>query len=152
MSILVRRLVVGAAIVLSATLASAQPAPPPGPPPAGQHSGPTPADESDRFRQELRLRPDQEGSLQAFVAAMQPKPGQAEHFRDEAAREATLPTPQRLDAMLARMDEMRGVLVARMAATKAFYAQLSPGQRVIFDQLPPPAQGPRSPPPTAAPR
>ena len=83
---------------------------------------------------------------------MQPRPGQAEHFRDEAGREAMLPTPQRLDAMLARMDEMRGVLVARMAATKTFYSQLTPGQRTIFDELPPQGQGPRSPPPPPAPR
>jgi hypothetical protein len=77
---------------------------------------------------------------------MQPASGQAEHFRDEARREATLPTPQRLDAMMARMDEMRAALSARMTATKAFYAQLTPPQRAIFDQMPPPGQASRSPP------
>jgi hypothetical protein len=133
----------GAGIVLASPAAWAQRGPPPGPPPANTQSGPTPADLSDRFRQDLRLRPDQEGALQAFVASLQPRPGQSEHFREEAAREAALPTPQRLDAMLARMDEMRGLLVARVAATKAFYAHLTPGQRAIFDHLPPQGPPPR---------
>ena len=137
---------------MSASAASAQPAPPAGPPPSASQSGPTPADQSDHFRQQLRLRPDQETALQAFVAAMRVKPGEAEHFREEAGREATLPTPQRLDAMLARMDEMRGVLVARMLATKLFYDQLTPAQRAMFDELPPLAQPSRGPPPPQGPR
>jgi hypothetical protein len=78
---------------------------------------------------------------------MQPVRGQAEHFRDEARRESIMPTPQRLDAMLARMDEMRAVLSARIAATKAFYAALTPPQRAIFDQLPPAGQASRPSPP-----
>lgn len=145
MSILVRRLVIGAALLAMAPAAWAQPAPPAAPPRA--QSGPSPADESDHFRQQLRLRPDQEGALQAFVAAMRVKPGEAEHFREEAGREATLPTPQRLDAMMARMDEMRAVLVTRMLATKVFYGQLTPAQKAIFDDLPPLAQPTRPPPP-----
>ncbi|HXV00321.1 MAG TPA: Spy/CpxP family protein refolding chaperone [Caulobacteraceae bacterium] len=133
------------AVVLAGP-ALAQNSPPPAPSPGYESGPPTPAEQSDRFRQDLRLRPDQERALQDFVAAMQPASGQAEHFRDEARREATLPTPQRLDAMMARMDEMRAALSARMTATKAFYAQLTPPQRAIFDQMPPPGQASRSPP------
>jgi hypothetical protein len=47
--------------------------------------------------------------------------------------------------MLARMDEMRGLLVSRVAATKAFYAHLTPSQRAMFDHLPPPSSSPAPP-------
>jgi hypothetical protein len=143
-----RNLIAGVGLVVAlAVPALAQNGPPPGPPSGYQGAQPTPAEQSDRFRQNLHLRPDQEGALQAFVAAMQPVRGQAEHFRDEARRESMMPTPQRLDAMLARMDEMRATLTVRAAATKAFYAQLTPPQRAIFDQMGPAGQA--SPPPPA---
>jgi hypothetical protein len=113
---------------------------PPSSPPPGYTAPapPTPAAQSDRLRQSLRLRPDQEGALQAFVAVMQPKPGEVERLREAGQREALLPTPQRLDAMIARMDEMRALVMARVRATKAFYSQLTPEQQRVFDTLPPP--------------
>ena len=133
-----------AAMTALAAPALAQPGmPPPSPPPgysAAPAQPPTPADQSDRLRQALRLRPDQERALNAFVAAMRGKPGEAEHFRDEAGREAALPTPRRLDAMLARMDEMRASLIVKVTAIRAFYAQLDPQQRQIFDHMPPPGR------------
>ncbi len=110
--------------------------PPPGPPPDAQGGPPTPAEQSDRLRQALRLRPDQEGALQAFIAAMQPKPGEIDALRAEAAREAGLPTPQRLDATVARLDRMRTEVLARVDATRAFYAQLDPEQQRVFDHMP----------------
>ncbi|MGH7025436.1 MAG: Spy/CpxP family protein refolding chaperone [Caulobacteraceae bacterium] len=127
---------------LAATLALTAPAmaqeglPPPGPPRAGYNGQPpSPADQSDRLRRALNLRPDQEGPLQAFVAAMQPRPGEIERVRAESQRDATLPTPQRLDAMAARVDMMRSEVMARIAATRAFYAQLTPAQQQAFDQM-----------------
>ncbi|HEY2177225.1 MAG TPA: Spy/CpxP family protein refolding chaperone, partial [Caulobacteraceae bacterium] len=134
-----------AALGLAIPALAQQGMPPPGPPPAGYNGEqPSPAEQSDRFRQALRLRPDQEGALQAFVAAMQPvRGGQAERLREAARREATLPTLQRLDAMTARMDEARAMFMARIAATRAFYAQLTPAQQAIFDRMPPPGQGMR---------
>jgi hypothetical protein len=120
--------------------ASAQPGMPPSSPPPGYTAPapPTPAAQSDRLRQSLRLRPDQEGALQAFVAVMQPRLGEVERLREAARREALLPTPQRLDAMMARMDEMRAQVIARVRATKAFYSQLTAEQQRAFDALPPP--------------
>jgi hypothetical protein len=127
-----------AGLLLSSTSALAQPAaPPPGPPQAPQAGPPTPAEQSDRLRQALTLRPDQEGDLQAFIAAMQPKPGEIEGLRAEVAREASLPTPQRLDAVTARLDRMRAEVMDRIAATRAFYARLTPDQQRAFDRLPP---------------
>ena len=128
------------AVVALATSAPAQPNMPPSSPPPGYGGAPaqpTPADQSDRLRQALRLRPDQEGPLQAFVAAMRPGPGE-ERLRDQARLEGSLPTPQRLDAMVARMDQMRAAVMTRVKATKTFYAQLTPEQQRTFDTLPPP--------------
>ncbi|HEY1562038.1 MAG TPA: Spy/CpxP family protein refolding chaperone [Caulobacteraceae bacterium] len=130
-----------AAVLLSAAPALAQQGlPPPGPPPDAQGGPPTPAEQSDRLRQALRLRPDQEGALQAFVAAMQPKPGEIDALRGEAARDASLPTPQRLDATIERLDRMRTEVLARIAATRAFYALLSPEQQRVFDHMPNPGR------------
>ena len=130
-----------AALLLSAAPAlSQQGLPPPGPPPDAQGGPPTPAEQSDRIRRALNLRPDQEGALQAFVASMQPKPGEIDALRAEAARDASLPTPQRLDATVARLDRMRTEVLARIAATRTFYAQLSPEQQRVFDRMPSPAR------------
>ena len=130
-----RSVVIAAVVAALAPVAWAQTPPPP--PPGEAQNGPTPAELAARVRDNLRLGPDQEKALQDFLAATQPRPAQTEHFREEADREATLRTPQRLDAMMARMDEMRAVLVARIEATKRFYAQLNPSQRAIFDQVSP---------------
>jgi hypothetical protein len=136
MSKLARTLAISAAALLLAGQALAQGAPPPPPPPSQAPGPPTPADQSDHLRQSLKLRPDQETALQAFVAAMQTRPGEAENLRAEAMREAGLPTPQRLDALVVRLDRMRTEIMARIAATRTFYAQLTPEQQRAFDAMP----------------
>jgi periplasmic protein CpxP/Spy len=137
MSKFVRSLTIAAAALMLGGQALAQDVPPPPPPPTGQASAlPTPAEQSDRLRQTLRLRPDQETALQAFVAAMQSRPGEADALRAEAQREAGLPTPQRLDALVARLDRMRAEIMAKITATRAFYAHLSPEQQRAFDAMP----------------
>jgi protein CpxP len=136
-----RRWPIVLAVVAFAAPALAQPNMPPSSPSPGYNGAqaqPTPADQSDRLRQGLRLRPDQERALQAFIAAMRPAPGEAERLRDQARVEGSLPTPQRLDAMVARMDQMRATVMTRVRATKTFYSQLSPEQQRAFDTLPPP--------------
>lgn len=126
-----------AALMLSTAPALAQQGlPPPGPPADAQGGPPTPAEQSDRLRRALNLRPDQEGALQAFIAAMQPKPGEIDAMREEAAREATLPTLQRLDATVARLDHMRAEVMARITATRTFYGALTPEQQRLFDRVP----------------
>jgi hypothetical protein len=145
--------------VAAATSSAAQvgsPAPPPAPYSRGLSQGQTPADQSDRLRQMLDLTPDQEGALQAFVAAATPRPGEADQMRDQARRDASLPTPERVDRIVAHYDQMRAKLAAWAQATKAFYAQLSPDQKRVFDNLPPslPPQGgagPRPAPPLPVP-
>ncbi|MEO7027296.1 MAG: Spy/CpxP family protein refolding chaperone [Caulobacteraceae bacterium] len=110
--------------------------PPPSPP--GRNGAPpsqAPASQADYMRQSLRLRPNQDPALRDFLAAVAPPPGMTERLRAEDAQAQNLPTPQRLDRMLRRMDEMRGFVVARVAATKRFYAQLTPDQQRTFDTL-----------------
>ena len=128
---IIRNLLLGAglAVVLAAS-ATAQNGPPPGPPPAP----PSAAQMSDHFRQSLHLRADQEGALQAYVAALQLSNRETIAGREKSAGMQSLPTPQRLDAMLARFDSMRAMLVEMATATKAFYAQLTPEQRATFDR------------------
>ena len=101
-----------------------------GPPPP-QSSG----DVSRQIRQRLRLRPDQEGALTAFVQAVAPPPGMDKRMQDDEAASRTMSTPQRLDMMVSNMDEMRRLMLNRVQATKAFYAQLSPAQQRVFDAL-----------------
>ena len=85
--------------------------------------------------QVLGLRGDQQAALSTFLAEVAAPPGLAERMRAQDAQMATMTTPQRLDAMLARMDESRTLMVSRIAATKRFYAQLSPSQQRAFDSL-----------------
>jgi hypothetical protein len=119
----------------------AGPAPPPdrdapggghGPPPAE-----SPAELSQHLRDILQLRTDQQGALDAFVAAMQPPMDVKEKVMRDMREDRALPTPQRLDHMLAHFDEMRATMAARAAATKRFYAQLSAPQQKAFDALGP---------------
>jgi len=132
----------------------AQPAPPPngqGPAPAeGRPDWRDPAQReamrarhaemrAQRLNEILQLRPEQQGALHAFLDSMRP-PGDRggrmhDHDQDRDGQAETLSTPERLDRQLARFDEMRARLVSRAAATKTFYAQLSPQQQTAFDAL-----------------
>jgi protein CpxP len=110
--------------------------PPSGPP--GANGGPPsqpPMSQAAYMSQVLGLKSEQQPALQAFLAAVAAPPGAIEKLRAQEAQMATMPTPQRLDTMLARMDESRGLMVTRIAATKRFYAQLSPAQQRAFDTL-----------------
>lgn len=149
-------LLAATALTLSGAAAAQISEPPGGPPPPPGAQGPTPgaptqADQSDRLRQALGLRPDQETALQAFIAAMTPKPGEAERFRAEAESYQSLPTPQKLDRMIAHMDVVRAEVLARVDATKLFYGQLTPIQQHAFDNLPTPGAGQASPGPARPP-
>jgi hypothetical protein len=132
-----------AALALTAGAAAAQPGPGPDRAPgprAEAHHGmrPDPAQmaqkRAEHLRAVLQLRPDQDGALQAFVAALQPSPGARDHMR-RPDRAAPLSTPERLDRMQARLAEHEARFRARAEATKRFYAQLTPTQQRAFDAL-----------------
>lgn len=126
-----------------ATGVCAQPAPhgpqSAGPPGAAEHHFRSPEDmaarHAARLRALLQLRPDQEPALTAFLASMKP----AGHMmRDEhegrSAGEA-LPAPERMERMMARMDEVRAGMSQKLEALKTFYGQLTPAQQKAFDAL-----------------
>jgi hypothetical protein len=114
--------------------------PPSGPPGPSGPPAPTAADQARQLRASLALRPDQEPALQAYIQAVIPTPSEAARLRQTTANAESLTTPERLDQMLARMDEMRTVMANRVQATKRFYFQLTPAQKQAFDNLRPPGQ------------
>ena len=138
----------------TASLAQDHPAPPSGEPggpqPGHRHAWADPAAraaamakhlerEAVRLRDVLQLRPDQENALHAFLDSMKPPADSVARMRGphRDGDEEHLTTPQRLDRMLASMDQHRARLVAHAEAVKRFYAQLSPGQQKAFDALAP---------------
>ena len=127
--------------------ALAQPAPPPAPM-AGvrdadghgmRHERPDPAaraqHHAEHLRAALQLTPAQEPALNAFMASMKRPEGMGDHRKGGREQMAAMTTPQRLDHMKARMDEHRARFEQHAAATKRFYAQLSPSQQKAFDTL-----------------
>jgi protein CpxP len=89
---------------------------------------------AERLRDILQLRPEQEPALRAFLDARMPPGGRGERGADRQAM-AQMTTPQRLEAQRARMTERLARLDQRIAATKRFYAQLSPAQQKAFDAI-----------------
>lgn len=78
---------------------------------------------------QLKLTAAQEPAWHTFVAAVTPTlPLRPEH---SAAAEAT--TPERLDQHLAMAKQHLTKMETRAAATKVFYAQLTPEQQKTFD-------------------
>ena len=86
------------------------------------------------LKEKLKLAPAQTAAWQTFTDAnkVQPHPQVADR---KAMREAyaKMNTPQRVDAMLERATVRHAHQVARGNAVKAFYAQLTPAQQVVFD-------------------
>jgi periplasmic protein CpxP/Spy len=110
-----------------------------GPPPQGQYGQygqpPSPQQMAAQFRKNLELRPDQEGALQDFVRAITPPADYQRKMYERQQEMRSMNTPQRLDAMVSQMDDMRQQMLTRVQATKAFYNQLTPDQKHKFDQM-----------------
>jgi hypothetical protein len=90
---------------------------------------------AQQFRQNLALRPDQEGALQDFVRSITPPADFQRKMYERQQEMRSMNTPQRLDAMVSQMDEVRQQMLTRVQATKAFYSQLTPDQKRKFDQM-----------------
>lgn len=131
-----RRLILAlapAALAL-ATLAHAQPAGPPHGPPTGEMKARHEAMQKQHLedlKTVLRLRPDQEPALAAFVEAHKPQFHEMKGPRDPKA----LTTPQRLEEMGRREAEMTAQHQRMRDALAKFYAALSPEQQKVFDAL-----------------
>jgi hypothetical protein len=81
----------------------------------------------------LRLRPDQEAALQAFVAAHHRPEGR--EMREPPDGGGPKTTPERLDEMAKRDSEMAAEHARMREALGRFYAALSPDQQKTFDAL-----------------
>ena len=128
---------VAAVIALAAAGASfAQSPPPGGPPPGGMRmmrlEGPSPEARAQRLRDVLQLTPAQEPALKAFLLDQKPSGPPA----PPQAGAKALTTPERLDRQRARMVEHLAAFDRRAAASRTFYAQLTPSQKKAFDALP----------------
>ncbi|MGR4862921.1 Spy/CpxP family protein refolding chaperone [Caulobacter sp. LARHSG274] len=152
-------LLAGAAALLCVSAAVAQDAPPPpGPPPMmedgpGAPGGPPmmmmhrhrdPEARAQHLRDVLQLRPDQDGALKAYLAATEPKAwGKDDDKNGPDMKPAAdgppprLTTPERLDREAEHLARATEAFKARAAATRTFYAALSPSQQKAFDALGP---------------
>ncbi len=85
----------------------------------------------------LRLRPDQEAALQAFVAAHHPDGPPMMHDMPDGPGDMTKPqtTPERLAEMAKHEAAMAAEHEKMRAALARFYAALSPDQQKVFDAL-----------------
>jgi len=126
-----------AVIGLATAGASFAQSPPPGGAPPGamrmmRAEGPNPEARAQRLRDVLQLTPAQEPALKAFLLAQ--KPPARPTPPQEGAKALT--TPDRLDRQRTRMVERLAAFDRRAAATRTFYAQLTPSQKKAFDALP----------------
>lgn len=76
----------------------------------------------------LKITAAQEPAWQAFIAAMTPTMP-----TPPATRGASMTAPERIDQHLAMAKQHLATMETRAAATKTFYAQLTPEQQKIFD-------------------
>ena len=84
-----------------------------------------------QLHDKLKLNANQEGAWNAYVAKIRPADLPKRTDRAELDK---LPTPERIDKLLGYMKDGEKRLTDRAAATKEFYAVLTPEQQKIFDQ------------------
>lgn len=130
-----RKILVPGALALA--LAGAALAAPDGPPCGHRPFGGDPArfeafvaKREAALHDKLQLKPDQEADWKAMIDKTRPGERPA---RPDWKEVAALPTPERLDRMLALSRDHQQRMETRAAAVKAFYATLSPEQRKVFD-------------------
>ena len=111
------------------------------------------------LKAQLKLTGAQEGAWKTFTEARKPAAMQTMPQRPDPIEMAKLTTPERLDKMKAlrteRMTAMNAAMEKHEAATKTFYAALTPEQQKVFDVAAGPGQrggkgGRMAPPPAPA--
>lgn len=112
--------------------------------PADGHRGPPSAEMVAKFQarvakhqqelhDKLKLTAAQEPAWNAFIARTAPPQRPEDMKRPDRREEARLPTPERLEHQLARLQGAEKFLTARLEAVKSFYAVLTPEQQKVFD-------------------
>lgn len=89
----------------------------------------------NHLHEALNLSAAQQAAWQAYVAAIRPDPATDARRREAARMMPTLTTPRRVDLINAEMDTEMANMHRQGQAAKIFYAQLSPEQQRVFDQL-----------------
>ncbi|WP_420475004.1 Spy/CpxP family protein refolding chaperone [Noviherbaspirillum sp. ST9] len=79
----------------------------------------------------LKLNANQEGAWKNYMARIKP---QEPPKRPDRAEIDKLPAPERMDRMFGFMQENEKRMADRIAATKEFYAVLTPEQKKVFDE------------------
>ena len=88
----------------------------------------------ETLKSDLKLNANQEAAWTEWVGKIKGDHKGWEEKRKNVESWANLPAPDRMEKMLAFSKEHIAREEARLAATKIFYATLSPEQRQIFDK------------------
>lgn len=85
-----------------------------------------------QLKAKLKLTAAQEGAWTTFTTSMQP-PANRPDMKAQREEMSKLTTPERLDKMQGMKAQRDAEMNKRTEAIKAFYAQLSPEQKKVFD-------------------
>jgi hypothetical protein len=88
----------------------------------------------EALKSSLKLTPNQEAAWTEWVDKIKGDRKNWSEMRKNAESLASLPAPERMEKMLAFSKEHIARQEARLAATKTFYATLTPEQRLTFDK------------------
>jgi Spy/CpxP family protein refolding chaperone len=84
-----------------------------------------------RLHDALNITPAQENAFRAYVGSLKP---QTPHARGERANFKEMSAPARMEQMIAMQKQRTAEMEARMPALNAFYAQLTPEQKAVFNK------------------
>lgn len=87
-----------------------------------------------QFHDKLKITAAQEGAWKTFIGKIAPPRPTTPMARPAKADWSKLSAPERMERRLDMMKKMEVRLTERVAATKDFYAVLSPEQQKVFDQ------------------
>lgn len=88
----------------------------------------------ETLKSDLKLKPDQEAAWTEWAGKIKGDHANWEEKHKNEQSWAGLSVPDRMEKMLAFSKEHIARQEARLAATKTFYATLTPEQRLIFDK------------------
>jgi len=88
----------------------------------------------ETLKSDLKLNPNQEAAWAEWAGKIKGDHVGWEEMHKSEQTWASLPAPDRMEKMLALSKEHIARQEVRLAATKTFYATLSPEQRKIFDK------------------
>lgn len=89
---------------------------------------------AEALRAKLNLTADQQKAWEKYMAAMQPAAPAARPERLSRDEMAKLTAPERMERMHRMMQHAEQQMARHVAATRDFYAVLTPEQRKVFDE------------------